>query len=232
MEAEDSAAADLRAHGDMMKNWIQKYLSESEISKITSHVAEAERLTEGEIVPIIVKRSSAVGHVKWILASTLTLVFVVAEAVYVQNKWDSMTMMAPPVAFILFYLLSIFLGKLQWFQRVFTPNDDEIAQVHARAELEFYRTQIKKTTKRTGILIFVSVMERRVVILADEGIAAHYPIETWDEIVRLMTDEFKKGRVYEGFEKAIKRCGDILKNKLPAASAASNQLTDHLIIKE
>ena len=216
----------------MMKNWIQKYLTESEISKITSIVAEAERTTEGEIVPIIVRRSSAVGHVKWILTSMMTLIFVIAQAVYIHNHWDRMNIMAPPIAFILFYFASIYLAKIPWFQRVLTPNEDEVAQVHARAELEFYRTQMKKTTKRTGILIFVSMMERRVVILADEGIAAHYPMETWEEIVRLMTDEFKKGRVYEGFEKAIKRCGDILKSKLPAAHQQSNQLTDHLIIKD
>ncbi len=215
-----------------MKNWIQSYLSDAEIKKISDIVAEAEKSTEGEIVPIIVRRSSAVGHVKWILTSLMTLVFVIAETVYIQNHWDSLSVMAPPVAFILFYLSSVYLAKIPWFQRVLTPNEDEISQVHARAELEFYRTQMKKTTKRTGILIFVSVMERRVVILADEGIAAHYQTETWDEIVRLMTDEFKKGQVYVGFEKAIKKCGEILQSHLPAASLAHNQLPDHLIIKD
>lgn len=215
-----------------MKNWIQQYLSEEEIKKISAIIAEAEVKTEGEIVPIIVRRSSAVGHVKWILTSLMTLVFIIAESVYIQNSWDNISVMAPPVAFLLFYFLSIYLGKVPWFQRVLTPNEDEIAQVHARAELEFYRTQVKKTTKRTGILIFVSVMERRVVILADEGIAAHYTAQTWDELVRLMTDEFKKGQVYLGFEKAIKRCGEILQEKLPVSHQPHNQLLDNLIIKD
>lgn len=215
-----------------MKNWIDAHLTDTEIKKISQIVSEAEKFTEGEIVPIIVRRSSAVGHVTWILTALMTLLFVLAETVYIHNHWNSFSVMAPPIAFILFYLLSVSLGKIAWFQRVFTPNEDEITQVHNRAELEFYRTQIRKTAKRTGILIFVSVMERRVVILADEGISAHYPMETWDEIVRAMTDEFKKGQVFSGFEKAITRCGKILQTKLPAQNHNTNQLSDHLIIKD
>lgn len=224
--------ADLLAHGDVMKNWIHRHLTEEEIKKISHSVAEAEKHTEGEIVPIIVLRSSAVGHVKWILTALLTLTFVVAESIYIHNHWDNLNLMAPPVAFILFYLSAVYLAKIPWFQRVLTPNEDEIAQVHQRAELEFCRTQIRKTNKRTGILIFVSVMERRVVVLADEGIAAHYHAETWEEVVRLMTDEFKKGQVYAGFEKAIKKCGEILQSKLPATHQNANQLPNNLIIKD
>lgn len=232
VEAGDSAVADLLAHGDDMKSWIDSHLTANEIQKISQIVTEAEKQTEGEIVPIIVRRSSAVGHVKWILTGLMTLIFVISESVYIHNHWNSINVMAPPTAFILFYILSIYLGKIPWFQRILTPNEDEIAQVHNRAELEFYRTQIRKTTKRTGILIFVSVMERRVVILADEGIAAEYPTETWDELVRLMTDEFKKGNVFAGFEKAISRCGKILQTKLPAQNHNTNQIGDQLIIKE
>lgn len=214
-----------------MERWISKYLTEEEIKKISQDVATAEKLTDGEIVPVIVKRSSATGHVKWILTGIMTLVFAVAESVYIHNRWDSLNATAPIIAFILFYVASLYLGKIHWFQRVFTPNEDEVAQVHNRAELEFYRAQMRKTTKRTGILIFVSVMERRVVILADEGIAAHYPKETWDEAVRLMVEEFKQGQVYAGFQKAIGRCGQILQTHLPATHDKSNELADHLVIK-
>lgn len=231
MEAEDSAAADLRAHGDAMKNWIENYISQDEIKKIEAVVLEAEKHTEGEIVPIIVKSSSAVGHVKWILTALMTIIFIICETFYIRNQWDPVNSWAPPVAFLLFYVVSIYLAKMHWFQRVFTPNEDEINQVNVRAELEFYRAQMNKTAKKTGILIFVSLMERRVVVLADKGIAEHYPQATWDEVVKLITDEFKQKHVFAGLEKAIKRCGEILQAKLPAAQHNVNELANHLIIK-
>ncbi len=216
-----------------MKTWVEKHLTEIEIKKISEVVKEAEKLTEGEIVPIIVKRSSAVGHVKWCLTALMTITFIICETFYIRNDWDPVNVWAPPVAFVLFNVLSGYLSNIAWFQRVFTPNEDEIAQVNARAELEFYRSQMAKTAKRTGILIFVSVMERRIVVLADQGISAHYPQSTWDELVKMMTEEFKKDQVYMGFEKAIKRCGEILQAKLPAATHHNtNELANNLIIKE
>lgn len=215
-----------------MKKWIDRHLSQSQIDQISEIVAEAEKKTVGEIVPVIVSKSSAVGHVKWILTAFMTVVFIILENFYLHNHWDAKSTWAPPFAFLLFYFVSIYLAKIAWFQRVLTPNEDEIAQVHARAELEFYRSQVKKTSRGTGILIFVSVMERRVVVLADEGIAVHYPPETWDEVVKMMVSEFKQGQVFSGFEKAIRRCGEILNSKLPATHHDSNELANALIIKE
>lgn len=215
-----------------MKHWIEKYLSEEEIKKISDVVRESEKHTEGEIVPMIVRRSSAVGHVKWTLTAMMTIIFIICETFYIQNHWDRVNSWAPPFAFVLFYVVSIYLSQIKWFQRVLTPNEDEIAQVNIRAELEFYRAQMAKTAKRTGILIFISLMERRVVVLADKGISQHYTQATWDEVVALITEEFKNGHVYAGLEKAIKRCGEILQAKLPAAQHNTNELANHLIIKE
>lgn len=215
-----------------MKNWIEKHLTSDEINRISDLVSAAEKDTDGEIVPIIVRRSSSVGHVKWLLTLLMTLIFLIFENLYIQKFWNQYDFILQPLAFLLFYLLSHYLQNISWLQRVLTPNEDEIIQVYARAELEFYRKQMKNTARRTGILIFVSVMERRVVVLADEGISAHYSSETWDEIVHLLTAEFRNGNICLGFEKAIKRCGEILRAKLPATHKNSDELTNHLIIKD
>lgn len=230
MGAEDLAAADPPAHGDEMKTWVQKHLSAEEIQKISHVVEMAEKETDGEIVPIIVERSSAVGHVKWLLTAILTLIFVIFEAFYFRNHWNPQMAWYPPIAFVFFYFFASFLSRFHWLQRGLTPNSDEITQVHQRAELEFARAHLRKTARSTGILLFVSVMERRVVVLADSGIAEHYPPETWDQVVQLMTQEFKRGQVALGFEKAIQRAGEILKAKLPAQHKNQNELPNHLII--
>ena len=229
---EASVEAALRAHGDDMKKWIDRYLTSDQIKKIAEAVSGAEEHTVGEIVPVIVSKSSTIGHVKWILTGFLTVVFITLESFYLHHRGGIQSDWLLPAAFLLAYGVSIGLSRLLWFQRVLTANEDEIRQVHDRAELEFYRAQIKKTSRRTGILIFVSVMERRVVVLADEGIAAHYPQETWDEVVALLVGEFKKGKIFDGFEKAIQKCGEILQTKLPATHHNTNELANSLIIKE
>lgn len=212
-------------------SWLKSALTHEQVDKLSQLVADAESRTTGEIVPVLVHRSTAVGHVKWILTGIFMALFLVMEAFYSHFSWGWHWTWLPPIAFVVILFISYELAKLDWVQRIFTPQADEDMQVYQRAELEFYRSHIKKTVGGTGILIFVSWMERRAVILADEGIAAHYPEETWDEVVDLMVQEFKKGRTYEGFEVAIRRCGEILQSKLPVSGTNHNELRNHLVIK-
>lgn len=212
--------------------WLKSSLTQEQANKLSELVARAESETSGEIVPVLVHRSTAVGHVKWILTGFLTVAFLVGEGLYTQFSWGWHWTWLPPIAFLAILFISAELARIDWVQRILTPKADEDAQVYQRAELEFYRSHIKKTATGTGILIFVSWMEKRAVILADEGIAAHYPEETWDQVIEAMVQEFKKGHTFEAFQVAIKRCGEILKNKLPVKAGDQNELKNHLIIRD
>ncbi|MGE0761917.1 MAG: hypothetical protein AB7N80_01435, partial [Bdellovibrionales bacterium] len=75
--------------------------------------------------------------------------------------------------------------------------------------------------------------ERRAVILADKGISDICPEETWAQTIAAMLEEFKKGRYFEGLEKSVHMCGEILKTKLPLDDRHKpNQLPNHLILKD
>lgn len=212
--------------------WLKNHLTTEQVARLSERVAEAELHTSGEIVPVLVHRSTAVGHVKWILTGFLAVVFLILEAWYTNFTWGWHWTWLPLVGFVAVVFLSFELAKLDWVQRIFTPQDDEDSQVAQRAELEFYRSHIKKTQNGTGILIFVSWMEKRAVVLADEGIAAHYPEEIWDQVIEAMVTEFKKGNTFRAFDVAIQRCGEILKEKLPIQHGDVNELKNHLVIKE
>ncbi|MFN8790535.1 MAG: TPM domain-containing protein [Bdellovibrionales bacterium] len=213
-----------------LPSWVQGLLTVEQVQRLSDLVAQAESQTSGEIVPVLVHRSSAVGHVRWILIGFLTVVFLVAEALYSQWSWGWHWTWLPPIAFLAIVVISGPISRWDWVQRLLTSQADEDFQVTQRAELEFYRSHIKKTLGGTGILIFVSWMERRAVILADEGIAQHYPPETWDEVVEAMTQEFRQGHVEKAFEVGIRRCGEILKVHLTPKSDDRNELHNRLVI--
>ena len=86
------------------------------------------------------------------------------------------------------------------------------------------------TTGRTGVLIFVSVAEQRVEIIADSGIDARVAKGTWQSIVDEFTTEIGAGRPVEGFEQAIKRIGQHLAEHFPPGAVDPNELPDHLIV--
>ena len=73
------------------------------------------------------------------------------------------------------------------------PKSIANANVRRRASEQFLAQNLHTTTGRTGVLIFVSVAEQRVEIIADSGIDARVPKGTWQNIVDEFTREIGDG---------------------------------------
>ena len=212
--------------------WIHKYISDQELHKIEETISRIEEQTSGEIVPVIVKRSSSVGHIPLTLTLLITLLIVVAELPYSDWLWVTPWVWVWPFLLVVIYYFSHFAAKNLWIQKLFVAERDELDQVHRRAELEFYSNKIHRTEHGTGVLIFVSVMEKKAVVLADEGIAQKLPKETWDQVLSNISKKLHDKEWGEAFVGAIEECGQHLKTHFPITSASQNQLKNHLIVKD
>lgn len=212
--------------------WINKYLSNEDLKKIEDTISRVEESTSGEIVPVIVKRSSTVGHVPLTLTLLITLLIVIVEFPFSDWLWVRPWVYLWPVLLIVIYYISHVLGKVPWIQKILVPEKDEVEQVHQRAHLEFYTNRVNRTEGGTGILIFVSVMEKKAVVLADEGISAKLPKETWDKILGQLGQNLRADEWSKGFTSAIENCGEHLKLHFPVTSERQNQLKNHLVVKE
>ncbi len=216
--------------------WIDKYLTADEVRRLSEVVRTAESRTSGEIVPIIMKCSTGVGHVTLMLTLFLSLVFFLVE-IPLQNYFfggaDSLfwTSWSSLMVFV-FWGVSLVLAKKHFWQRLLTHPQEQTRQVWNRAELEFSRNKINRTAQGTGILVFVSVMERKAVILADQGISKHYSAEVWEVLIKDLSMSLKGGHWYQGFEKVILEAGKILAEKLPAERHDTNELANNLRILE
>ena len=62
-------------------------------------------------------------------------------------------------------------------------------------------------------MIFVSFFEREIIVMADRGISKVVEQKEWDKMVRMIVENVRKGKIIEGMEIAIKRCGEILLEK-------------------
>lgn len=212
--------------------WAHDILHERDFDKISEAVKHAEATTLGEIVPMIVKRSSVASY----LPFQITLVMLVGILVLQVPQADFFAQFN--AYWVLFFMaalcygLSILLSHSYLFQRFFIPVRDQIFQVEARAHLEFYRQGLNRTKKHTGVLLFVSLMERRAVVLADEAIAQKLPHDTWTQVCLMLVDGVKKGQTGEGFSNAIKKCGEHLTQHFPSHGSKGNELGNQLILKE
>ncbi len=101
------------------------------------------------------------------------------------------------------------------------------AAVARRAKEVFFDRGIARTAGRDGVLIFASLLERRVVVLADEAVRAKVPPAAWDAAVAAMTALAAEGRVADGLCAAVGKTAAALSAAGFAGKPASgNELGD------
>lgn len=211
-----------------LPSWARGVLTPEEVKSVSEAVHRVEDTTRGEVVPVVVRSSTPLRG-----ALVSSVLFFVALFGFLELTYFSQYQ---PWSFLLSLVVAIvvglWVGRFPAVQRLLLPEPDELKAVHERAELEFYRLGIDKTQEKTGILVFVSLLEHKVVILADEGIAALLPNETWTHIVQDLVREIRAGRLGPGLTRAIEACGHHLAHRFPLQEKPVNELHNDLVLKE
>ena len=215
-----------------LPNWAHSLLGADGAERIETAIADAESRTSGEIVPVLVRRSSTIGHVPLLAFSLLLLGVLLSDLPVYLERFGGPHWMWLCASWTLAFGLAAGLSRLDITQRLLTPQIDQIQQVEMRAEVEFFEHGVGQTEGNTGILLYVSLMEHRAVVLADHAIAEKVDAEVWQELVDLMIQGVKRGDLADGMTQAIQRCGELLTPDFPIAEDDVNELRDHLVIKE
>ena len=207
--------------------------SEQDMNTIRATVEAAERRTRGEIVPMVVPVSARYRDASYLAGLILALmVLAVLSVDYGWGRWQ-WTSRHPGwmiVGVLAAYGLGTFIGRFAPIIRLLTSDERMAMKVRLRAERAFYEEGLHKTKEGTGILIFLSLLERRVEILADQAIDARVPPGTWDTLVRDLVEGIRADRQMEAFCDVIRRCGDLLAIHFPTHGGDNpNELPDELI---
>ena len=101
----------------------------------------------------------------------------------------------------------------------------------ARAEDLFAALRVWDTEHNSGVLVYVQLVDRRIEIVADRGIAAKVGQADWDAICREMEAAFAGGRFAEGALHAIGRCTALLVRHFPSHGRRNaNELPDRPVL--
>ena len=217
---------------------IKKRFNDSDLQRIKDAVKIAEEEISGEIVPVIVERSGRylIANYKGSLigASLAFMAMIVLDRYIISNA--SNTLFYDPVFIFFIVILGGVIGAL-------IPNFSEgvrrllLSQVYMdqttrqRAENAFLEEEVFNTRQRTGIMIFISFFEHEVMVMADKGISKVVEQKQWDMIVADLVAEIRAGKIIEGLEAGIKRCGDLLLEKgFKKTDDDTNELSDDLRI--
>ncbi len=125
------------------------------------------------------------------------------------------------IAIQLWFLIVITL-LLNWLPIRLWIVPERVKHAHARqlAHREFNAHAMANPTQPRRILLFVSLGERYVEIVADHETHALAPAGAWNKIVDEFLTTVKAGRVADGVLDAVAACGSILKTQHPAIDAS------------
>jgi putative membrane protein len=196
-------------------------LAPGAFAAIEDAVRGAERTTSGEIVPMVVERSDSYADVR-IGAAALLAIGLGAVVLAVA---PGLVHWLVPIELALFAAGCWIFGWSRLLGSV-TPNPLFSERVHHAAALAFHHAGVVETRDRTGILIFVSLLERRVQVLADRGIHERVPDGTWDGVVEKVVAGMAAGHADRGLVEGIRLCGEILARHFPPRPDDKNELAD------
>jgi putative membrane protein len=215
---------------------VEQFFSPTDLAEIEKAVHEAEAQTAGEIVPYAVSHSDHYEAATW-KGATLGAFLAVVLAALVHafaGFWGGPTMawiVVPSLAGGAFgYLAAALIRPLKLWLAGPTVVDHHVRQ---RAAAAFLETEVFKTRDRTGMLVFLSLFEHRVIVLGDSGINALVGQHEWDAIVAEIADGIRSGRPGAALAAAIRRCGELLKRRgMTARSGDTDELSDRLQMRE
>jgi putative membrane protein len=102
-------------------------------------------------------------------------------------------------------------------------------RVYEAAFLEFYSSGLYRTREANGVLIYLSVFEKRVVVIGDRGIHSKMGTQHWDAVRDRIIEGIKQGRARDGICAAIQGCGEALAKHFPHQADDVNELFDQVI---
>jgi len=219
-------------------------LSEADRQKVGEAVTAAEGNTSGEIVTIVTEQSDGYWDVAlaWsaFVAFLALAVLELAPDFYlgmidrVMGWWESdwtpravlgLALTIAATKFVAMTLLQLW----KPLRFLLVPGPVRSARVHARALTCFRVGAERRTTGRTGILIYLSLREHRAEIIADEAIAAKVSPDEWGDAMHAMLGHIRDRRIADGMCAAVAKVGEVLGQHLPRADDDVNELPDRLI---
>lgn len=103
------------------------------------------------------------------------------------------------------------------------------AAVRQRSLLSFYQKGLHRTKNQTGILIFISLLERKVRIMGDRGIHAKIGQAFWNARAGELVEGIRKGKALEVLTEVIEKCGAEMTTHFPCDADNPDEVPDDII---
>lgn len=207
---------------DIISNVSRKKFEQADGEALAQAVRDIEKDTDAEIVIAVRGRSGSYRQADYLCGSIVALA---ALAFVLFSPFDFHTYWVPIDVVLAFIAGAYVSGRTNFVRRILTAKKFRAQAARTGAAAMFYEAGIANTAAENGLLIYLSLLERRLEVIADRGILKTVPALKWNNAVF----ELKRvGRKPEPDElvKAIRSVGKLLAEHMPATGENPNELPD------
>jgi putative membrane protein len=189
---------------------------------LTDCVKKIETTTDAELVLIVRARSGTYRHADYLFGVVLSfasLLFLLFSPFEFHQYW-----VAIDVA-LLCGLGVLIASRSNSIRRLLTTEKFRSAAVRTCAAAMFYEAGIANTGAEMGVLVYLSILERRLELIADRGILKGVNALEWNQTLFELHEAGRKAQP-EPLLAAIEHLGTLFARHLPATGENPNELPD------
>ena len=201
------------------------FLTDADRARVLAAVRRAEARTGAEFVTVVARSSSDYVGLRLVMPALAALLLPLplllsglASGAWAVWEWQI-------GVFVALALLTLWTPLVHWL----VPRRVQRAHAAMFARAQFVSLGLAGTRDRASVLLFVSVAEHHVEILADRGVAERIDPAAWRAIVDGFVADVRRGCAAEAFERAIDALGGLLAREFPRRPDDANELADAFV---
>ncbi len=192
-------------------------------SAIEGAVGRAERGTAAELIVVVASRSGSYLDVAGAFGAGVAML-VLLVALFAPATFHPLAVAIEiPLAFS---LASWIAHRTPGLLRTISPEARMRDQVARAAAAHFLSEAVHGTRQRTGLLVYVSLLEDRVALLPDLGLDGHIPPAVWSDIRWSAAGDPARPRTTDDLVRGIDQIGETLRQRLPGEKTHVNESPD------
>ncbi|RLS54857.1 MAG: hypothetical protein DWH91_10820 [Planctomycetota bacterium] len=206
--------------------------TDSDRQRINQAVQAAEQCTSAEIVPVVATASGRYDRAEDIAGLWLGI----AGMVTVSQLWpantagswgaDSLiwhTTALAGVTLVGFLTGAAVVSRVSGLRRLFTPSRQMTEEVQSAAATAFFDNRVHHTTHGGGLLVYISLYERMVVLLPDQSVRASLGQPVIEQLCQSLTEQLRASGPSSALLHVIPQLGGRLSAALPQSDARPNR---------
>ncbi len=213
---------------------LDRILPAADRQAVEAAVRAAEARTGCQIVVTVVPACDDYQHAAWKGATFGALAAALLVGLYSRGLevwgvvWAWLLLPAPLGA-----VLGFFLARNATVRRGLVTPEVWRRRVESRAAEAFLEAGVHRTATHRGVLLFLAVFERRVMVLADDGVRAGLPAPALDAVASAVSAAIASVGAGAALVRGVERCAAVLaEHGFAGTGGGANELPDAVRVEE